>query len=64
MKTPEKRLHIYATSKLNTYNICLKQMKHLEHTIETYVYSHCNMCNILIYFCNIDIKQLQHISET
>ena len=36
----------------------------MEHTIETYVYSHCNMCNILIYFCNIDIKHLQHTSET
>jgi hypothetical protein len=40
------------------------QMKHLEHTIETYVYSHYNMCNILIYFCNIDIQHLQHTSKT
>jgi hypothetical protein len=38
-------------------------MKHLEHTLETYVYSHCNVCNILIYFCNIHIKHLQHISK-
>jgi hypothetical protein len=55
----------------NTCNIRLIQMKHLEHTLKTYVYSHCNMCNIsiyfcsiLIYFCNINIKHLQHISET
>ena len=39
-------------------------MKHLEHTLETYVYSHYKMCNILIYFCNIDIQHLQHTSET
>jgi len=31
-------------------------MKHLEHTLETYVYSHYNMCSIPIYFCNIDIQ--------
>jgi hypothetical protein len=41
-----------------------KQMKHSEHTLETYVYSHCNMCNISIYFCNIKMKQLQHLDET
>jgi hypothetical protein len=35
-------------------------MKYLEHTFETYVYSHCNMCNIRIYFCNTDTKHLQH----
>jgi hypothetical protein len=39
-------------------------MKNLEHTLETYVYSHCNMCNIPIYLYNIDIKYLQHTSET
>jgi hypothetical protein len=39
-------------------------MKYLEHTLETYVYSHCNMCNIPIYLCNIDIKHLQHTPET
>jgi hypothetical protein len=39
-------------------------MKHLEHTVETYVYSHCNTCNIKIYFWNIYIKHLQHTSET
>ena len=37
-----------------------REMKHLEHTLETYVYSHFNMCNISIYFCNIKIKHLQH----
>ena len=55
----------------NTCNIRLIEMKHLEYTIETYVYSHCNMCNIpiyfcniSIYFCNIDIKHVQHTYET
>jgi hypothetical protein len=38
-------------------------MKHLEHTLETYVYSHCNVYNIPIYFCNTNIKHLQHTSE-
>jgi hypothetical protein len=32
--------------------------------LATYVYNHCNMCNIMIYFCNINMKQLQHTSET
>jgi hypothetical protein len=32
----------------------LKQVKHLEHVLATYVYSHCN----------IEIKHLQHTSET
>jgi hypothetical protein len=39
-------------------------MKHSENTLEIYVYSHCNMCNILIYFCNIKMKYLQHLDET
>jgi hypothetical protein len=39
-------------------------MKHLEHTLETYVYSHYNMCNISSYFCNIDIQHLQRTSKT
>ena len=51
-------------SKWNTCNIRLKQINHLEHTLETYVYSHYNMCNIPIYFCNIDIQHLQHTSES
>jgi hypothetical protein len=41
-----------------------KQMKHSENTLEIYVYSHCNMCNIPIYFCNIKMKYLQHLDET
>ena len=40
-----------------------RQMEHLERTLATYVYNHCNMCNIMIYFCNIQMKHLQHISE-
>jgi hypothetical protein len=28
------------------------------------VYSHCNMCNILIYFYNIDKKHWQRTTET
>jgi hypothetical protein len=54
----------FATSRQNTCNIRLEQMKHLEHTLEIYVYSHYNICNIRIYFCNIDIQHLQHTSET
>ena len=49
----------------HTCNLRLKQqMKHFEQTLTTYVYSHCNMCNILIYFCNILMKHLQHPFET
>jgi hypothetical protein len=40
------------------------QMKHLEHTFETYVYVYCNMCNIPIYFCNIYMKHMQYPDET
>ena len=36
-------------------------MKHWENKFATYVYNHCN---IPINFCNIDIKYLQHTSET
>jgi hypothetical protein len=39
-------------------------MKHLKYTLETCVYSHINICNIETYFCNIQIKHLQHKSET
>jgi hypothetical protein len=54
-------------------NIHLKnEMKHFEHKLETYVYSHCNMCNISIYFCNIKMKHtcnihmkhLKHLKHT
>jgi hypothetical protein len=27
------------------------------------LYNHCNICNILIYFCNIHLKHFQYISE-
>jgi hypothetical protein len=38
----------------STCNIRVIEMGiHLEHTLETYVYRHCNMCNTPIYFCNI-----------
>jgi hypothetical protein len=54
----------------NTCNIRL-MMKHLEHILETYVYSHCNICNIPIYFvtliqntCNIHLKHLKHMFAT
>jgi hypothetical protein len=36
----------------------------LEHTLQTYVHSHCNMCNIPIYFCNTNTKHMQRASET
>jgi hypothetical protein len=36
----------------------------LERTLAICVYNHCNMCNITIYFCNIHMKHLQHISKT
>jgi hypothetical protein len=39
-------------------------MKYLEYTFATNVYSHCNMCNTSIYFCNIHKKHLQHTAET
>ena len=39
-------------------------MKHWKYKLATYVYNHCNICNIPIYFCNIRIKHLQHTSET
>ena len=40
------------------------ETKHLEHTLETYVYRHYNTCNISIYFCNIKMKHSQHLDET
>jgi hypothetical protein len=42
-------------------------MKHLKHTLETCVYSHSNICNIEIYFCNIQKKicnmSLKHVKH-
>jgi hypothetical protein len=28
------------------------------------MYNHCNICNILIYFCNIRMKHLKHTYGT
>jgi hypothetical protein len=39
-------------------------MKHLERTLEAYMYSHCSMSNIPVYFCNIKIKHSQHLDKT
>jgi hypothetical protein len=79
LKHFESYCKTFATSRQNICNICVKhikhpdntcnvrlkkQMKHLEEMFATYVYSHCNIFNILIYFCNIQIKHLQHTSET
>ena len=71
LETYACNMHVYETSRStfaisrqNTCNIRLEQMKYLEHIIETYVYSYYNMCNIPIYFCNIDIQHLQRTSET
>jgi phage terminase small subunit len=38
-------------------HICLKQLKHLEQTLATYVYGYCNIYNI-------HMKHLQHAYET
>jgi hypothetical protein len=72
LETYAYNMHVCATSRsdfpTSRYNICtihLEQIKHLEDTLEkSYVYGHYKMCNILIYFCNIDIQHLQHTSET
>jgi hypothetical protein len=41
-----------------------KQIKHWEQKLATYVYNHCDICNIPIYFCNIRVKHLQHTFKT
>jgi hypothetical protein len=56
--------NICATSGWNTFYIRVKHMQHLEQTLATYMHSHCNICNIPIYFCNIHMKHLQHAYET
>ena len=33
-------------------------MKQWKQKLATYVYNHYNICNILIYFCNIRVKHL------
>jgi len=48
----------------HTCKICLeKQTKHGQ-MLATYVYNHCNIYNIPIYFCNIRMKYLQRTSKT
>jgi hypothetical protein len=39
-------------------------MKHLKHMLETCLYRHNNICNIEIYFCNMQMKHFQHTYET
>jgi hypothetical protein len=41
-------------------------MKHLKHMLSTYVYSHCNICNIMMKHIqyNIRMKYMQHPDET
>jgi hypothetical protein len=46
----------FATSRWNTCNIRMKHLKHLKHTLAT-----CMLCNIQIYFCNIQMKRLKHL---
>jgi hypothetical protein len=53
-----KTLEIYACNMHISWNIHLKHTDQLEYTLETYVYSYCNLCNTPIYFCNTDIKHL------
>jgi hypothetical protein len=55
----------YTTSDKHFCNIYpKKQMKHWEQKVATYVYNHCNICNIPIYFYNIHMKHFQHTYET
>jgi alpha-N-acetylglucosamine transferase len=62
-KTPENISHVGKHKQhpnKTPANIRLEnEIKHSEHTLETYVYNHSNMCNILIYFCNIKMKHSQ-----
>ena len=39
-------------------------MKYWEQTLATYMHNHGDICNILIYFCNIHLKHLQRTSKT
>jgi hypothetical protein len=68
-KTLANMCETYTTCKLthdkNTCNIHVKkQMKHCEQKLATYVYNHCNICDISLYFCNTHKKHLQHTSKT
>jgi hypothetical protein len=49
-------------NKLATY--VSKTDGHWEKTLATYVYNHCNICDIPIYFCNVYLKHLQHTFKT
>jgi len=57
------RLKTAETFGIYICNIRLKQIKHVEHTLETYMGSNCNICNI-ISFCNIKMKHMKHTDET
>jgi hypothetical protein len=55
----------YARPDKHPCNVHLKkQMKHWQQMFATYIYNHCDICNITIYFCNIYMKHLQHTSKT
>jgi hypothetical protein len=48
----------------------MKQLKHVEHTLEPYVCSYCNIyntrsfCNIQMKHMKIQMKPMKHISKT
>jgi hypothetical protein len=42
----------------------MKHVKHLKHRLATCVFCHCNIYNIQIYFCNIQMKHLKQRCET
>jgi hypothetical protein len=49
----------------HTCNIHLEKIDEtMEQKLETYVYNHCNICNIPIHFCNIHMKHLQPTYKT
>jgi hypothetical protein len=45
--------NIHACITTATYDIQTKQLKHFKNTLATYMYSHCNICNIQINIYNI-----------
>ena len=56
--------HMQHPNKTHLQHTSEKTYETLEHKLATYVYNHCDICNIPIYFCNIHIKYLQHAYET
>jgi hypothetical protein len=54
----------YTTSRSSACSICLKEMKHFEQTLATYLWNTCNIYNIWINFCNIQMKHLKYTSKT